>query len=251
MRWQQEENDMIDIHTHILPGVDDGAEDLTDALLMAELAAESGVHTIIATPHGNIPGGVNLEKSAELKNRLRDLQEKIWERGVPLQLLSGMEIYVTEDVAEKMKDGKVLSLNESDYYLIEFGFFADAGWITDRLEEIRAMGGVPVIAHPERYVCIQKKPEIAADWIDLGCQLQMNKGSIFGKFGRASFYAADRLLGNDCITYVASDAHSPYHRTTYMKDIQEFLQEEYSSAFANRLLQENPQRFLLGGSQKE
>lgn len=236
---------MIDIHTHILPGVDDGAEDMTDALLMAELAVESGVHTIFATPHSNIPEEVDNYRSLELMNHFLNLQEKIREHGLSLNLLNGMEIYVTEDVVEKIKDKKVIPLNDSHYYLVEFGFYANVDWMTERLEEIRDIGAIPVIAHPERYVCVQKKPEVVSDWIDMGCQLQMNKGSIFGKFGRASFRTADKLLWNDCITYIASDAHSPYHRTTYMKDIQNFLKEEYSNALANRLLLENPQRFLI------
>ena len=240
---------MTDIHTHILPYVDDGAEDMTDALLMADLAVESGVHTVFATPHSNIPEEVDNFQSPGFAAAFSKLQEKIRERALPLTLLAGMEIFGTEDVAEKISDGRVISLNDSGRYLVEFDFYSGSEQITHILEKIRAVGAIPVIAHPERYVCVQRQPETVMNWIDMGCQLQMNKGSIFGKFGRNSFRAADALLQNGWITYIASDAHSPYRRTTYMKDIRDFLREEFSSVYADRLLIENPQRFLVEKSE--
>ncbi len=236
---------MIDIHAHILPHVDDGAADMQDALLMAELAVEGGVHTIIATPHSNIPGEVDNYYDPALMRRMTDLQERIKERELPLILLPGMEIFGTEDAAQKIQQGRLISLNNSGYYLVEFGFRRSGSWITDILMSIRKTGGIPVVAHPERYDCIQKKPELALDWIDLGCQLQVNRGSIFGKFGRASFRAADELLRNDWITYVASDAHSPYQRTTFMGDVYDFLREEFSEKRARCLLVENAEKYLI------
>lgn len=236
---------MIDIHTHILPGIDDGAEDMTDALLMAELAAESGVSTIIATPHSNIPGEVDNFWSPKLEETLKKLQEETKKREIPMTVLEGMEIFGTDDVTEKIRDGRVISLNDSGRYLIEFGFYSSASRITGILERIRKMGAVPIVAHPERYTCVQQYPELAMEWTDMGCQLQMNKGSIFGKFGRRSFKAAEQLLRNRIVTYIASDAHSPYRRTTFMKDIDDFLREEFSSQYAYQILTENPQRFLI------
>lgn len=242
---------MIDIHTHILPGVDDGAEDLTDAVLMAELAAESGVEVLFATPHSNLLEEPWEELHERQNSSFLLLKQQIEARGIPLRLLRGMEIFVTEDVPEKIRNGSLLSLNDSGYYLVEFDFFASGRWIGEMLERICALGVIPIVAHPERYTCVQKHPEMVRDWMDLGAQLQMNRGSIFGKFGRASFRAADWLLHEDWITYIASDAHSPYRRTTYMKDIQEFLQEEYSYEKARRILLENPQRFLLSKKERQ
>ena len=230
---------MIDIHTHILPGVDDGAEDLMDALLMAELAAESGVHTLIATPHSSdLPVG-------EILQQVQKLQEKINERQIPLRLLTGMEIYATGQGTEQISIERVLPLNHTQYYLLEFGFHAVGQRITELLKNVLETGAIPVVAHPERYISVQKNPEIVLNWLDMGCQLQMNKGSIMGSFGRETFRAADTLLRNDCITYIASDAHSPYRRTTYMKDTYELIKEEFSVSMARRLFQENPEKYLL------
>lgn len=236
---------MIDIHAHILPYVDDGAADMADALLMAELAVESGVDTIIATPHSNIPGEVDNYYDPVLAQHMVAFQGQIKASGLPLTLLIGMEIFGTEDVAQKIMEGRLISLNSSGYYLVEFGFRCSGAWITEILNSILAIGKVPVIAHPERYHCVQQNPKLALDWIDLGCQLQMNKGSIFGRFGKASFRTADKLLRNDWITYVASDAHSPYQRTTFMGDVYSFLREEFSEKRARRLLIENAQKYLI------
>lgn len=236
---------MIDIHTHIIPGIDDGAEDLEDAILMAELAVESGVQTIIATPHCNIPGSVDNYWGIDLLNHYQGLQREIRKRAIPLELLIGMEIFATDDVPQKIMNKQLISLNNSGYYLIEFGFYLHGSEMTELLQKIKRTGAIPVIAHPERYMCVQNRPQIVVDWLDMGCQLQINKGSVFGKFGRNSYYVANELLQNDCVTYIASDAHSPYRRTTYMKELQDYITAEYSAGMAQRLLIENPERYLL------
>ena len=235
---------MIDIHAHILPYVDDGAEDLADAILMAELAVESGVHTIIATPHSNIPGVQENFRSDWLLQQFEKLQNELDARKIPLKIRTGMEIFATDDVAEKIRQHWLLPLNQSDHYLIEFDFYMGSQRITHILESVCELGVVPVIAHPERYISVQRRPQVVWDWIDMGCQLQMNRGSIFGSFGKSTYRAAEELMENDCITYIASDAHSPYRRTTFMQDIWDMLKEEYSLKTAERILMENPQKYL-------
>lgn len=235
---------MIDIHVHIIPNVDDGAEDMQDALLMAELAVESGVHTIAATPHCNLPIGFDNYWNPELAEHFQRLQTEIHKRGLPLEIWTGMEIYATEQVPELIREKKVIPINDSGRYLVEFDFYMRSDNIRRLLEKICDTGAIPIVAHPERYICVQRRPQIVMDWLDMGCQLQINRGSFFGSFGRGSFGAADELLRNSCVAYIASDAHSPYRRTTYMRDVEEFLSEEYSRKLAEKLLRENPNRFL-------
>lgn len=236
---------MIDIHTHILPGVDDGAEDLEDSYLMAELAAESGVETIICTPHSNMRGVFENYNTRKLQERLQELNEVVKKRGIPVQILPGMEIYATDDVADRIKAGELLSLNGTKYYLVEFGFHKTSIWMTKILERILRLGVVPVVAHPERYEAVQRDHEVVQLWTDMGCQMQINKGSVFGKFGRGAWKAAGEMLYADQVSYVASDAHSPYQRTTYLRDTYHFLCEEFSRDLAERVLIENPQAMLL------
>lgn len=235
---------MIDIHTHILPGVDDGSADLEDSYLMAELAEECGVDTIIATWHCNIRGEFENYWCRELEERLQQLNHFIRGRGGSVQILPGQEIYATEDMAEKIKKGRLISLNHTCYYLVEFGFYKSSAWITRRLGELLELGITPVVAHPERYACVQQELEAAQMWVDMGCQLQVNKGSVFGRFGRPAWRAAGELLYADLVSYMASDAHSPYQRTTWMGDAYEFLCEEFSEQMAHRLLEENPHKLI-------
>ena len=156
-----------------------------------------------------------------------------------------MEIFCCEDLAERFAEGTVLSLNQTDRYLIEFAFESDAAQIRRYIEIVREQGGRPVIAHAERYTCLQRDLSLAGEWIGMDCQLQMNKDSVFGVFGRKARRTALQLLKKRQYTYVASDAHSPYHRTTHMGDIQRFLEEKHSSAMAERLLTRNAEECLL------
>ena len=149
---------MIDIHTHILPGLDDGSQTLSDSLEMAELALESGVDTIIATPHSNQLGRFENFDLAHLKHVFSRLQQALQEEGIPLTLHLGMEIFASEDLCEKIQAGALLSLNRSRYYLVEFAFDEAPEFIGDILDGVLSVGAIPVIAHPERYFCVQNYP---------------------------------------------------------------------------------------------
>ena len=235
---------MIDIHAHILPGVDDGSPDMLDSILLAEMAVESGVDTIIATPHSHVRRDA-YRHMRKIRDAYRALGEEIRERELPLRLLLGMEIFCCGDLAERFAEGTVLAMNQTDRYLLEFSFGEDAGKILRYIEYVRGQGGRPIIAHPERYTCLQKDISLAGEWIRLGCQLQMNKDSVFGAFGRKERRTALRLLKKRQYAYAASDAHSPYGRTTYMGDIRQFLEEKHSDVVAERLLTRNAEECLL------
>ena len=235
---------MIDIHAHILPGVDDGSPDMLDSLLMAEMAVESGVDTIIATPHSHVRRDAG-EHLLRIGEAFRALREEIAARSLPLKLLAGMEVFCCGDLAERFAEGTILPMNGTDRYLIEFSFGEDAAQIRRYIELVLERGGKPIIAHPERYFCLQRDPSLAGEWIRLGCQLQMNKDSVFGAFGRKERRTALRLLKQRQYTYAASDAHSPYGRTTHLGDIRQFLEQEHSRAAAERLLTRNAEEYLM------
>ena len=241
---------MIDIHAHILPGVDDGSRDMTDSLLLAEMAVESGVHTVIATPHSHARRNAR-EHMRDIRESFYALRREIAARGLPLEILPGMEIFCCEDLAERLEEETVLSLNGTDRYLIEFAFEESGDRIRRYIETVKEHGGNPVIAHPERYTCLQKDPALAEEWIRMGCQLQMNKDSVFGSFGRRSRRTALQLLKKRQYTYVGSDAHSPYGRTTHMGDIREYLEEKLSPTAAGRLLGRSAERWLAVRQREE
>ena len=177
---------MIDLHTHILPGVDDGAPDLETSVLMAAVAAESGVTHLVATPHSNQRGAFENYASPALQVRFDCLCAAVREAGIPLELSLGMEIFGTGDVPKLLREGRLLTINGGRYLLIEFGFHEDPLRIERLLDELLAAGYWPVVAHPERYYGLQRMPNYLYDWVNRGVVLQVNKGSLFGRFGRGA-----------------------------------------------------------------
>ena len=235
---------MIDLHTHILPGIDDGSDSLDSTLQLAEIALDNETDCIVATPHSNQIGRFENFCSEELNELYEAVCRELAREHLPLELYLGMEIFASDDMGEKIRSGHLISLNRSRYYLVEFHFDESPDRITEYLKLIFDAGGVPLIAHPERYYCVQEYPFFVYDWLRMGCEAQINKGSIFGRFGRRARECAHVLLDYDLVTAVASDAHSPYMRTTDMSDAQRYLSEVYGSDKAGRLLERNPRRIL-------
>lgn len=237
---------MLDIHIHIIPGVDDGAQDYDDTIRMAKLALRSGVTAIVATPHANQMGQFENFYTSEFSRRFERVEEMLRINRLGLRVLEGQEIMASDDIADKIKDGRLIGLNHTQYYLIEFPFDSDPDWITDRLRDVLKLGKIPLIAHVERYFCVQYDPGYVYDWVRMGCVTQMNKGSVFGKFGKGAKRASVPLLNDELINCIASDAHSSVQRTPWMGDIQEFLIEKYDWDYADRLLNDNPYRIVTG-----
>ena len=236
---------MIDIHSHILPGVDDGSRDLEDSLMMADMAVQSGVQVMAVTPHSNLPGAFQNYESEELQDRYLSLKSALERERIPLQLVRGMEIFGTEFLTERMEEGRLLALNYSRYYLVEFPFNASPEYIEGILKEVLRYGKVPVIAHPERYYCVQDDPNYLYRWRRMGTLAQMNKSSIFGRFGSHAGKAAEVLLSNWMVNCIASDAHGIEMRTTDMSEVRHFLDRHYSEETRKRLLEVNPAHILL------
>lgn len=237
---------MIDIHAHILPGVDDGAADLDAALEMAEMAAASGVKYIVATPHCNIPGLYQNYRDERLIKRYLDLRKAVEEAKIPLQIVPGMEIFATEELPELLKENKLVGLNGTKYLLMEFDFDEDPLFCRNILRKCSGMGFMPIIAHPERYYFVQRHPEIAFEWYECGYHLQVNKGSILGKFGRTARRIAHILLEENVVCCIASDAHSSWSRTPHMGEIREYMEYRYGEFYTHQLLDENPRKILQG-----
>lgn len=235
---------MIDLHTHILPGLDDGARDLDCALAMARLAADSGVTALVATPHCNLPGGRSNYWDRELRRAFTDFQQALDRAGTGITVFPGMEVFGTPQVPALLREGRLMTLARSRYLLIEFPFRDYGREATQVLAEVAELGYCPVVAHPERYRYVQEDPVLLNRWVELGCLLQVNKGSLLGRFGRTEERLSLALLDRGFAAFVASDAHSPTIRTTWMRDVRDFLREEFSAPLAQRLLEEHPARVL-------
>ena len=238
---------MIDIHAHILPGVDDGSPSLESSLEMAALAVESGVHTIIATPHCNLlrelgeGGGLD---AAGVRRHTDALSRALSREGIPLCLYPGMEIFGTMQTAQRLREGTLCTLSSSRYPLIEFPFVNYAEEATEILESVLRLGMRPIVAHPERYRYTQMQPQLLNLWTDMGCLLQVNRGSLLGRFGEREEELSHALVGRGFAAFVASDAHTSVIRTPWMRDVWEMIAQEYSEQTAHALLKGNASRVL-------
>lgn len=237
---------MIDIHSHVLFGVDDGSQSMEESLELLAIAAESGVHTLVTTPHCNIPGEYENYASDELAARFERLDHAREKAEIPIRLCRGMEVFATPELPELLQQNKIWTLNGTRYFLMEFSFSEDPDFCSWILRRCRELDYTPVIAHPERYYFVQDDPDLAFDWCVEGFPLQLNKGSILGRFGPETLYCAHQLLEHGLAACVASDAHSPRQRSTYMSEINEYLLENYGADYCRLLLNENPARILSG-----
>lgn len=238
---------MIDIHCHVLPEVDDGADSVRTALYMLEQAYESGTHCIVMTPHCNVPGLFrNFNDGEKIRRRMDAFEEIVKDEGIPIQLIHGMEVYGNADTRDHLRDGRYITLNNTKNLLIEFPFHGEAEFVTDILEDVLMEGYIPVIAHPERYSYVQENPGLLDQWIRMGCVTQVNKGSILGRFGKRVEACSWYLLERGMVAAVASDAHHYRMRTTVMDEVAHVLEDAYDLEYAKHLLHSNPARILQG-----
>lgn len=235
---------MIDLHAHILPGLDDGADVMEESLAMAELAIEGGTSCIVATPHSNQVGRFENYCSRSLDVAFERFEKMVRHYHMPLKIYRGMEIFASERVPDMLRQGKLMGLNGSRYCLIEFPFDDEPERMGSILEDILDIGMIPLIAHPERYGCIQYEPAILYEWMDMGCRSQVNKGSLLGRFGSRVAKTAAILMENELVSCIASDSHTSEIRTPFMADVREYVEDTYGSMYAKKLLHDHPKLIL-------
>lgn len=236
---------MIDLHCHIIPGIDDGAQSQEQALKMARLAVQSGVKTIAATPHTNLLHMFENYVSEELDAHFDAFRALLRQENIPLEIVTGGEIYFDGDVADMLRRGTVRTLGGSRYPLVEFSFRDRPMRVLDGLQSLLDAGYTPVIAHPERYIFVQHDPTgLLPIFADMGCVLQVNKGSPLGKFGETAQRVSRWMLETGLVHIIASDAHSDTVRTTWLADIRHFLRDVYGNGCPELLLERNPAHIL-------
>ena len=229
---------LCDLHTHLLPGVDDGARTMESALQMLRNAAASDVELLAVTPHCNRPGEMRNYLDDSLLDRFLQLQQAA--KDIPVRLVLGSEALADELLPQLLRQKKIPTINGSRYLLTEFPVDASPDFFQDMLQSILALGYIPLVAHPERYLSVCQMPQIVVPWLDMGCHLQLTGGSIIGEYGKTAQRTAVYLLQQDLVACVASDAHGLHHRSNFLLDVYDHLSLRYSKHYAQCLMYENP-----------
>lgn len=226
---------IIDLHCHIIPDVDDGSPDMTTSLDMLRIAQQTNVSVIACSSHCLDPFDMfQYEIYSEGLERLRKVSD---ENDIDIRLASAAEVRADRGIEEADLD--LWSINSGRYVLIEFYFNESASTAFEIVSKVIKRGFIPVIAHPERYSFMIYDPDNASILTEMGCFLQLNKGSLLGDFGSQPLATANYLLKNELCHFIGSDAHSSTWRNPDFSDITEYLIRETGEKRAERLLRDN------------
>ncbi len=202
---------MIDIHAHILPGLDDGPEELSQAIEMCRIAEGDGIHTIVATPH--TLNGVYLNERERILAAIQSLRQSLELEGIFVEILPGTDTHIHPDIFNYIIDGPVMTLNDTGrYIMLEFPDYFVFPIIKELLDRLISRGIIPIISHPERNKQMMKKMGILKEMVAMGALSQITAMSITGGFGRQFKRAAERMVKENLVQVIASDSHSPNHR---------------------------------------
>lgn len=233
---------IIDIHSHILPGVDDGSDSLETSYRMLEIASKNGISQIILTPH-NKPAHRNVPPY-RIVERMKQLQDGLDIRQIGIKLYPGSELYYRDGLTEELEYGEAMTLAESHYVLTEFSPSAEYEYIRNGIYSLQMHGYRPILAHVERYRNICLKPERAAELTEMGCYIQVNAGSIMGTFGFAARQFTKKLLKQQLVSFIASDAHDIGRRTPHLADCAEYVAKKFGKDYRQEILYDNPMRVI-------
>lgn len=232
----------IDMHSHILPDVDDGSRDMEQTINMLKIAYEEGIRTIVATSH-YYPGRFE-EPAVMLRERLQSVQESIADTLPDLKLLLGSEIYYSHQSINLLKKGIIPTIADTRYILVEFSPLAEYRYLKGGLQNLVLEGYAPILAHVERYENVVKNLDRVMELIDMGAYIQVNSMSITGEMGRTYQEITKKLLKNLCVHIVATDAHSINNRPPRMKKSYEIVCKKYGKVYANELFFDNQLKIL-------
>lgn len=236
---------MIDLHSHILPGVDDGAKDLGESLAMAKEAVVDGVHTIVATPHHQI--GMHINNRNDVIDQVTLLNKRVKEEGLELTILPGAEIHAYGNLVSDLKKGKLLTINDKHKYIfIEFPHDRVPIGAEQLIFEIQLAGYVPIIPHPERNRDIRENPIKIYQLVKKGALTQITAASLLGFFGKKVHRFTLEMIDTNLTHLLATDAHRAVgHRGVKLREAYEVLRDFGGSSLVEQF-QSNAESVIQG-----
>lgn len=235
----------VDIHCHILPGIDDGASGWDTAIRMAQMAVADGIGVIVATPHQL--GNFTRNQGSAIRAHAIRFQQALRERRIPLRILPGADVRIEPELVRKVRTGEVVSLaDRRRHVLLELPHEIYAP--LDRLlDELRAAGMVGILSHPERNLGILNQPAVLPPLVDRGCLLQVTAGSLLGLFGSRIRLFSESLIERRLIHFVSTDAHSTNGRPPLLRQAFDRVGQLAGHNYAVQVFQKNPAAVAFGG----
>lgn len=228
---------MIDIHSHILPEIDDGAKDADTSGAMLRMAAADGITHIIATPH-SLPGEYAVEFS-RVKENVDRLNEYAGKENLDVKVYAGTEWSIGSGISGRIKEGFGCRLAESRYVLVELPMWQDPEYYKSSFYELMIDGYVPILAHPERYASLHEKPDLLERMISKGMLMQVNATSITGSEGRQIKRFVNKMIQRGQAHFVASDAHGTIRRPPVMSGAYRIVKRRFGRDTADALFTYN------------
>lgn len=239
---------MIDLHSHVLPGLDDGADNWDEAIEMARMSAADGVTTLAVTPHMMWDGSY-ANRAPEVRALFAEAKERFKKAGVPITLVVGGEIYVSPETAKAIEDDHFLTYGDQKRYaLVEMPSVEVPAYMEQVIFECGVIGVTPIIAHPERNRQAMNDLGRLATWVEQGVLLQVNARSLTGDSGKTLQKAAQALVVRRLVHLVASDAHSTRRRPPGLSAARACVERLAGTEVADALVSVNPRRILEGES---
>ncbi len=229
---------MIDLHCHILPGIDDGAKTLSVSLEMARLFAADGVTHVACTPH--ILPGVWANAGPQIREAVASLQAAIDAEGIELYLVPGADNHVVPDFLAGLEDGRLLTLGDSRYVLVEPPHHVAPPRLEEFFFSILVAGYVPILTHPERLTWIEAQYAVLNRLVDAGVWMQITAGSLAGRFGKRTQALALRMLDDGLVHIIATDAHDTERRPPLLSEGWKIASDRVGAEEAERLVLGRP-----------
>lgn len=236
---------MIDIHSHILPGLDDGPKDISESLRMCEHCIEDGIKTVVATPH--TLNGVYDNSREAIMRAVDQLRGELAVRGMRLEILPGADVFMDMNLFARLDKGEVMTINDAGrFMLLEPPRFSPPAHIRQAVFELKRRGVTPIITHPERNEPLMNSPEILHDTVMAGALVQITAGSVMGRFGRSVTKHARTLIERNMAHIAASDAHNTHSRRPLMSDAFNEVSRMTSPEEASNMFDLRPRRIIEG-----